>query len=253
MTHGDDHFQVDGLDLGGQIIQLGLGFGLDDGLVEVKEGVGSVGDLLDDGLDHGPGLVRTGGRSGGRSRSGRRSLGLGCRLGGGSATSHHNGDRSNQGCQVIEFLHGSPQAELASRAQKQKTACIESLPPRLSRTLCHINQEGQPASPVRVRMATGRDEAVALTPHDRPSKMADCHARAYPPLHDPIRQGNPAHQPRRGDAPQLPRLRHERDRGPGPARRPGRPQTGAPARVVRHARAQQRLEPRLQEVRAYRR
>jgi hypothetical protein len=45
VTHGDDDFQVDALDLAGQIVQLGLAFWLQDRLVEVKERVSGVGDL----------------------------------------------------------------------------------------------------------------------------------------------------------------------------------------------------------------
>jgi hypothetical protein len=45
VADGDDHFQVDALDLADQVVQLGLAFGLQDRLVEVEEGVSSVGDL----------------------------------------------------------------------------------------------------------------------------------------------------------------------------------------------------------------
>ena len=56
--------------------------------------------------------------------------------------------------------------------------------------------------------------------------------------------------PYRGrDAPLLPRLRHERDRGPRPAGCPRRAQARAPAHPVRHAREQHRLEPPLRQVR----
>ena len=71
--------------------------------------------------------------------------------------------------------------------------------------------------------------------------------------HDPVRERNLAHQPRRGDAAVVPRLRDERDRRPRPARCARRPEAGASARAVRDARAEQRLEPALQEERAHRR
>ena len=71
--------------------------------------------------------------------------------------------------------------------------------------------------------------------------------------HGTVRQRNPAGKPRRGNAPLVPRLRHERDRGARPAGRARRPEAGAPARAVRDARVEQRLEPALREVRAHRR
>jgi hypothetical protein len=46
VTHSNDHFQVDVLDLGDQVVQLGLAFGLQHRLVEVEECVSSVGHLL---------------------------------------------------------------------------------------------------------------------------------------------------------------------------------------------------------------
>ena len=45
VTHGDDDFQVDALDLGDQVVQLGLAFCLQHRLVEVEECVSSVGHL----------------------------------------------------------------------------------------------------------------------------------------------------------------------------------------------------------------
>ena len=48
---------------------------------------------------------------------------------------------------------------------------------------------------------------------------------------DSVRQRNTADQPRRGNAPLLPRLRHERDRGPCASRRPRRIETGATVMV----------------------
>ena len=75
----------------------------------------------------------------------------------------------------------------------------------------------------------------------------------FPPSHDPVRQGNPGRQPRRRDAALVPRLRDERDRRSRAARRARRAEAGAPARAVRDARAEQRLEPALQEVGAHRR
>jgi hypothetical protein len=53
---------------------------------------------------------------------------------------------------------------------------------------------------------------------------------------------------RRRDAPVLPRLRHERDRGARAAGRARRPQAGASARAVRDARTRQRLQQAVQEV-----
>src|SRR4051812_8856222 len=50
-----------------------------------------------------------------------------------------------------------------------------------------------------------------------------------------FRQRNAAHQPRRGDAALVSRLRHERDRGQGPARRARWPQAGPPPRAFRDA------------------
>jgi len=64
-------------------------------------------------------------------------------------------------------------------------------------------------------------------------------------LNDSVRQRNPAHQPGRGDAPQLPGLRHERDRRARPARCTRRLEACAPARIVCDARAEQRLKPPL--------
>ena len=45
MTHSNDHFQVDVLDLAYQVVQLGFAFWLQNRLVEVKERIGSVGHL----------------------------------------------------------------------------------------------------------------------------------------------------------------------------------------------------------------
>src|SRR5580704_1700268 len=45
-----------------------------------------------------------------------------------------------------------------------------------------------------------------------------------PERHGTVRQGNPPDQPRAGDAAFVPRLRHERHRGTGPAGRAGRPE-----------------------------
>ena len=64
-------------------------------------------------------------------------------------------------------------------------------------------------------------------------------------LNDPVRQRNTAHQSRRGDAPQLPGLRHERDCRPGAPGRTGRLKACAPPGLVRHARVEQRLEPAI--------
>src|SRR5690606_20363578 len=36
VAHGDDHFEVDALDLADQVVQLGAAFGLEHGLVEVE-------------------------------------------------------------------------------------------------------------------------------------------------------------------------------------------------------------------------
>ena len=71
--------------------------------------------------------------------------------------------------------------------------------------------------------------------------------------HGAVRQRNPAGQPRSRNAAFVPRLRDERDRGPGAAGRPRRPEAGPPARAVRDARGQHRLEPAVREVRAGRR
>jgi hypothetical protein len=73
MADGDDHFELDALDVGGQLVQLGLAFGAQVGLVEVEQGVGGQRYLL------GGGLGRGGGRSGGggSGRGGRFALGLG--------------------------------------------------------------------------------------------------------------------------------------------------------------------------------
>src|SRR6267378_5186478 len=67
--------------------------------------------------------------------------------------------------------------------------------------------------------------------------------------HGSVRQGNSSRQPGRGDAPLLPRLRDERDRGARAAGRARRPQARAPARALRDARVEQRLEPPLREMR----
>src|ERR1700729_776572 len=66
-----------------------------------------------------------------------------------------------------------------------------------------------------------------------------------------IRQRDSANLPRGGNAPFVSRLRDERDRRACASRRPRWPEAGAPARAVRDARTEQRLEPSLQEVSAY--
>ncbi len=71
--------------------------------------------------------------------------------------------------------------------------------------------------------------------------------------HDPIRQGNAAHQPRRGDAAFVSRLRDERDRRPRPPRCARRPEAGPSPCAIRDERAEQRLEPAVQEVGPHRR
>src|SRR6185503_5320630 len=70
------------------------------------------------------------------------------------------------------------------------------------------------------------------------------------PSNGTLRQGNDPGQSRRGDAPLVPRLRDERDRGARAARRARWPEAGASPGAVRNARVEQRLEPRLREVRA---
>src|ERR1700748_1491678 len=68
-----------------------------------------------------------------------------------------------------------------------------------------------------------------------------------------IRERDFANLPRGGNAPFVSRLRDERDRRASASRCPRWPEAGAPARAVRDARVEQRLEPRVQEVGAYRR
>ena len=58
---------------------------------------------------------------------------------------------------------------------------------------------------------------------------------------------------REGDAHLVPRLRDERDRGPGAARRARRPQAGAPPRALRDARPRPAAEPAVPQVRLHRR
>src|SRR5712691_12096858 len=65
------------------------------------------------------------------------------------------------------------------------------------------------------------------------------------PPHGPVRKRNASRQSRRGDAPLLPRLRDERDRGPGASGRARRAEAGAPARALCDARGEQRVEPSL--------
>src|SRR5258708_37394761 len=70
-----------------------------------------------------------------------------------------------------------------------------------------------------------------------------------PRSHGSVRQGNSSRKPGRGDAPLLPRLRDERDRGARAAGREGRAEAGAPARALRDARGEQRLAPHLRDAR----
>ena len=58
---------------------------------------------------------------------------------------------------------------------------------------------------------------------------------------------------REGDALVVSRLRDERDRRAGAARRPRRPQAGAPARALRDARPRAAAQPGVPEVRLHRR
>src|SRR5438270_12803109 len=74
----------------------------------------------------------------------------------------------------------------------------------------------------------------------------------------PIRAaaGRPRHlddHDRRGDAALLPRLRDERDRGPGLARCPRRAEAGPPPHPLFDADERQSVEPRLPQIRPHRR
>jgi hypothetical protein len=55
MADGEDHFELDALDVAGQLVQLGLAFGTQVGLVEVEQGVGGQGHFLRGGLGRGGG------------------------------------------------------------------------------------------------------------------------------------------------------------------------------------------------------
>src|SRR6185436_20164218 len=86
---------------------------------------------------------------------------------------------------------------------------------------------------------------LIFAPQNGPSKPPKNKSR-----NGTLRQGNAPGQSRRGDAPVVPRLRDERDRGARAARCARRPEAGAPPGAVRDARVEQRLEPRLREMRA---
>ena len=45
VADGNDHFQTDAFDFADQVVYLGAGFRLENGLIEVKERIGGVGDL----------------------------------------------------------------------------------------------------------------------------------------------------------------------------------------------------------------
>ena len=101
MSHGDDHFQVDTLDLADQIVQLGAAFGLQHRLVEVEEGVGSVGHLL------GGHRSRCGSRcrsSCGRSRSGGRSGSGGLRCFQSAIAARSSGSGRPEGIAPAQFV-----------------------------------------------------------------------------------------------------------------------------------------------------
>src|SRR5690606_25258617 len=83
VADGDDHFEVDALDLADQVIELRLAFGIQHRLVKVEEGVRGVGHLGGGGRGGGGG--RAGGRCS-RSRGGRTRSGSGSRSRGGSGT-----------------------------------------------------------------------------------------------------------------------------------------------------------------------
>jgi hypothetical protein len=74
MADGDDHFELDALDVGGQLVQLGLAFGTQVGLVEVEQGVGGQGHFLRGGLGRGGGAERRLWRE--RQPRRRRALGI---------------------------------------------------------------------------------------------------------------------------------------------------------------------------------
>src|SRR5690606_8959667 len=67
VADGEDHFQLERLGLGSQFVQLGLAFRLQDGLVEVEQGVGSQLDLVGGGLRSGSGSSDRGGALVGRN------------------------------------------------------------------------------------------------------------------------------------------------------------------------------------------
>ena len=100
MTDSDDHFQIDALDLANQIVQLGFAFGLQHGLVKIKECIGSISHL------GGGWWLRCGCWCRGRRRSHyhRRWCGLGsrnrsrCRLRNDSAIATDSSRRRCPGC-----------------------------------------------------------------------------------------------------------------------------------------------------------
>src|SRR5438034_167761 len=109
------------------------------------------------------------------------------------------------------------------------------------------NEFSEGKSPGRERESGGSKGLKLIKFHSLKGSAA---TQKKPRSHGSIRQGNAAGQPGRGDAPLLPRLRDERDRGARAAGRARRPEAGPPQGALRDVRDEQRVEPALREMRA---
>src|SRR5439155_16685259 len=103
---------------------------------------------------------------------------------------------------MVLLLRGKSRSRAAS---KLRLRCPS---PKASNLLCHTRLHNQRSRHART-VGQNLIPALLLLASDKGlDRRIKGFARPHPSrLHDPIRQGNPAHQPRRGDAAKLPRLR----------------------------------------------
>jgi len=109
VADGDDHFELDALDLLDQLVELGLAFGTQGGLVEVEQGVGGEGDLLGSRLHAGGGGLASGLGDGGLAFFLRQQIlvaGAAGRVVGGGGRGPETGTPAEAGTALDDFVAG---------------------------------------------------------------------------------------------------------------------------------------------------
>src|SRR5437762_2963857 len=156
--------------------------------------------------------------------------------------------RAGRGQSFRSRVSGSSRGPPLSWTRRALLPCAQLLRRRGSYTTwASGNDFSEGKSPGRERESGGSKGPKLIKFHSLKGSAA---TRKKPRSHGSIRQGNAAGQPGRGDAPLLPRLRDERDRGARAAGRARRAEAGAPQGALRDVRDEQRVEPALREMRA---